>query len=147
MKKCPAEHSKKQKKSIKVKNYQFIGGSYGKSNEEAMMREIHKNGPIVCSFSPDYSFSMYKEGVYDEIKENNWKILGLTKPEWVKVDHSVLCIGWGFDEASKKKYWLVRNSWGKNWGDHGDFKMRRGIDFRGIESIGESSIPYLVDDN
>ncbi len=112
-----------------------------------MMREINKNGPIVCSFSPDYTFSMYKSGIYDSIGVKTWKNLGLTKPQWVRVDHSVLCVGWGYDEILKKKYWLVRNSWGDTWGDEGDFKIVRGIDFQGIESIGESSLPYIVNND
>jgi len=36
------------------------------------------------------------------------------------------------------------NSWGQDWGDKGFFKMQRGIDLEGIESIGESSMPYIV---
>ena len=103
-----------------------------------MMREIQENGPIVCSFSPDYTFSLYKSGIYDSIGVKTWKNLGLSKPQWEKVDHSVLCIGWGklkkiyfmllnnilgYDEIIKKKYWLVRNSWGKSWGKEGDFKI------------------------
>jgi len=60
-----------------------------------MMRDIHKNGPVVCSFAPGYSFSMYRDGIYDSIKDKTWKMLGTTQPEWTKVDHSVLCVGWG----------------------------------------------------
>jgi len=92
-KKCkdPAD----QKKSIKVKNYKFVGGSYGKSNEEMMMRDIKENGPAVCSFTPGYAFSMYKNGIYNSISKKSWKMLGLSKPQWVKVEHSVLCVGWG----------------------------------------------------
>jgi len=60
-----------------------------------MMREILENGPTVCSFSPGYTFNMYKSGIYNSISTNTWKRLGLTKPEWVKVEHSVLCVGWG----------------------------------------------------
>jgi len=59
------------------------------------MRDILENGPTVCSFSPGYTFNMYKSGIYNSISRKTWKILGLTKPEWVKVEHSVLCVGWG----------------------------------------------------
>ncbi len=45
------------------------------------------------------------------------------------------------------KYWHVQNSWGKQWGDRGFFKIRRGIDTDNIESIGETSIPYIEHDN
>ncbi|SBT01737.1 serine repeat antigen 4 (SERA4) [Plasmodium malariae] len=41
-------------------------------------------------------------------------------------DHAVNIIGWGNyinDEGKKKSYWIVRNSWGKYWGDDGNFKV------------------------
>ncbi len=84
-----------QKQSIKTKHYKFVGGSYGKSSEETMMREIHKNGPIACSFTPGYGFSLYRKGIYQNLKYKTWKMLGAKKPEWERVEHSVLCIGWG----------------------------------------------------
>lgn len=46
-------------KIYKVKNYKFIGGAYGKSNEREMMLEIKNNGPIVASFEPRYDFMYY----------------------------------------------------------------------------------------
>jgi cathepsin C len=42
----------------------MIGGAYGDSNEENMMREIYKNGPIVASFEPSYEFMEYDSGIY-----------------------------------------------------------------------------------
>ncbi|SOV10531.1 serine repeat antigen 4, putative [Plasmodium sp. gorilla clade G2] len=41
-------------------------------------------------------------------------------------DHVVNIVGYGNylnDEGEKKSYWLVRNSWGKYWGDDGYFKV------------------------
>ncbi|SPJ08323.1 serine repeat antigen 2 [Plasmodium sp. DRC-Itaito] len=41
-------------------------------------------------------------------------------------DHAVNIIGYGNyidDEGEKKSYWIVRNSWGKYWGDEGYFKV------------------------
>ncbi|MBZ2160292.1 hypothetical protein K1I93_09580, partial [Streptococcus australis] len=41
-------------------------------------------------------------------------------------DHAVNIIGYGNyinDEHQKKSYWIVRNSWGKHWGDKGHFKV------------------------
>jgi len=43
-------------------------------------------------------------------------------------------VGWGVDEESQKKYWIVRNSYSKKWGAHGDFLMERGNNDFGIEA-------------
>ena len=35
------------------------------------------------------------------------------------------------------------NSWGKNWGEEGHFRIRRGTDESNVESMGESATPYV----
>ena len=42
-------------------------------------------------------------------------------------------IGWGIS-ADETKYWLIKNSWGGEWGDQGCFRMKRGVNLCGIES-------------
>ncbi|SBT70616.1 serine-repeat antigen, putative, partial [Plasmodium malariae] len=47
-------------------------------------------------------------------------------------DHAVNIIGWGNYiniEGNEKPYWIVKNSWGKYWGDDGNFK----VDMHGSE--------------
>lgn len=51
----------------------------------------------------------------------------------------------GYDEAENMKYWIIQNTWGPNWGEGGFFKMKRGNDEFGIESICEAGIPYIFD--
>lgn len=124
-----------------VKDYRFVGGSYGKSNEREMMLEIQKNGPIVVSFEPNYDFMYYTSGVYHSVPAAEWILNGEEKPEWEKVDHSVLCYGWG--EEDGEKYWLLQNTWGSDWGENGNFRMRRGTDESHIESLAEAADPYV----
>jgi cathepsin B len=38
--------------------------------------------------------------------------------------HAVRILGWG--EEGGKPYWLVANSWNRDWGDGGYFKILRG---------------------
>jgi cathepsin C len=127
----------------KTTDYKYIGGTYGECSQKKMMEEL-KNGPIVVSFEPDYNFMMYKSGIYHAFDLNTWITKGLPKPEWQKVDHSVLLVGWGEEESSGEKFWIIQNTWGPSWGEEGFFRMRRGSDEFGIESICEASTPVVI---
>lgn len=57
--------------------------------------------------------------------------------------HTVLIIGWGYDEKDNTKYWIVRNSYGPRWGQQGDFYVERGSDAFGFETNLVSYEPIL----
>ena len=42
------------------------------------------------------------------------------------------------------KYWLVMNSWGRDYGEDGIVKIIRGVDYMAIESIPVSAIPEIA---
>jgi cathepsin H len=41
------------------------------------------------------------------------------------VNHAVTVVGYGpvSDDKDCQGYWLIKNSWGPNWGDKGFFKL------------------------
>merc|ERR1711988_64141 len=79
------------------------------------------------------SFMSYTTGVY----QKHWyEIL----PEG---GHAVKVVGWGTEnstnfvgEPKSTDYWLVANSWNTTWGLQGFFKILRGKDHCGIETMG-----------
>ena len=141
-KKC--KDPKLEKLQLSVKDYKYIGGSYGKCSEDAIIKEVYENGPIVASLEPDYGFMFYKSGIYHSPNVFAQKSQD-SKPEWEKVDHSMALVGWGEEEINDQivKYWILQNSWGSSWGDKGYMKLLRGTDHLGIESICESAIPII----
>ena len=62
----------------------------------------------------------------------------------MNLNHSVVIVGWGVDEKTGTKYWIVRNSYGPSWGMSGDFMVRRGGDDMGIESEQVAFEPELL---
>lgn len=56
-------------------------------------------------------------------------------------NHEVLIVGYGVNESSQEKYWIVKNSWGDEWGEDGYFRVLRGVDECGIESESVDAIP------
>lgn len=107
-------------------DYKYVGGWYGNSSVYAVMEELYRNGPVVVSFEPSDDFMFYAGGVFMSAPTK-------LNMGWQKVDHAVLLIGWG--EEFGQKYWVVQNSWGKEWGEKGQFRIARGQNDCGIESI------------
>jgi cathepsin L len=48
----------------------------------------------------------------------------LCRPE-NEPNHGVVVIGYGLDNESGQEYWLIKNSWGTEWGSSGYVKLAR----------------------
>lgn len=120
-----------------MKNYKYIGGYYGACNEASMMHDIYHHGPIVVALNAPSDLFYYSGGIYDA-KDDDRKDWDITKTSrWEKTNHAVTCVGWG--ETEGKKYWIIKNSWGSDWGEDGYFKITRGKDSIASESMAVSA--------
>jgi len=77
------------------------------NDEEEIKRALIEYGPLVICFPVYEDFYNYKKGVY---RHNSGDRVG---------GHLVALVG--YDD--NKQCWIVKNSWGDQWGDHGWFKM------------------------
>jgi len=88
-------------------------------------------GPVSVAIEADQSaFQLYRSGV-------------LTGRCGTKLDHGVLAVG--YSNEGSQHYWIVKNSWGSNWGENGyirlckDCGVNRGAGQCGI--LGQPSYP------
>ena len=86
-------------------------------------------------YSFNYLFFSYKSGIFDG-DGNTFGKLNMKNPEWQKVDHSVVLVGYGVENGIE--YWLLLNSWGNQWGENGyiRIKMQDGEGILGMNQYG-----------
>ncbi|CAL8398141.1 tubulointerstitial nephritis antigen-like [Gadus morhua] len=104
------------------------------SNDKEIMKEIMDNGPVQAIMEVHEDFFVYKSGIYKHTD------VSLTKPPQSRRHgtHSVRILGWGEERdynGLPKKYWIAANSWGKNWGEDGYFRIARGENECEIETF------------
>lgn len=85
------------------------------SNELALTVAILENPVSVKIDASGDILQHYKTGVYKG------------PCSATKVNHGVVAVGYGVGEDGVK-YWILKNSWGENWGQKGFFFMRKGAD-------------------
>ena len=101
------------------------------TNPSEIKDNLFKSGPIQTSFTVYSDFVQYEGGIY---KHTSGGLLG---------GHTVFIIGWGVQDGTN--YWIAQNSWGKDWGEQGYFRIAEGecgFDENGIagEAVVEKNI-------
>ncbi|XP_039257750.2 dipeptidyl peptidase 1-like [Styela clava] len=124
-----------------VDDYWYVGGYYGGCTEDLMKLALVKNGPVAVGFEVYPDFMHYKTGIYHHVFQVSSNSNNLRFDPFELTNHAVLVVGYGADPKSGEKYWTVKNSWGPEWGEKGYFRIRRGNDECGMESLAVESFP------
>ncbi|KAK9073391.1 hypothetical protein SSX86_007715 [Deinandra increscens subsp. villosa] len=101
--------TKKKIKVVSIDNYEDVP-----VNNELALQKAAANQPITVTIEASgQDFQFYTSGIFDGSCGTN-------------LDHGVVVVGYGTEEG--KDYWIVRNSWGAEWGEEGYIRMERNIE-------------------
>lgn len=94
---------KQQRKVVTIDGYQDVP-----ENDEVALKKAAAHHPVAVAIEADAkSFQLYGGGVYDDVECGT------------SLNHGVLVVGYGRDKE-QGSYWVVKNSWGAEWGDKGE---------------------------
>jgi len=112
---CPSDlESYNQGVKLSGNYYTYSG------DEETMKKLLYTHGAVGTAVKAAGEFSNYGGGVF----------AGCTGTD---TDHAVTAVGYGTEDGVD--YWLVKNSWGSDWGENGYIKLKRGVNMCGIGSL------------
>eukprot|EP01105_Mastigella_eilhardi_P021979 TRINITY_DN5377_c0_g1_i1.p1 TRINITY_DN5377_c0_g1~~TRINITY_DN5377_c0_g1_i1.p1 ORF type:complete len:329 (+),score=78.83 TRINITY_DN5377_c0_g1_i1:247-1233(+) len=84
-------------------------------NESGLTEALRTYGPVSVSIDAAHlTFRFYKSGVFYNSRCHS-----------VGLDHGVTAVGYGTDTTTGEEYYIVKNSWGTDWGMDGYIEMAR----------------------
>ena len=112
---CKSDKSKYV--DMTVTGYKKLGSSYSTwsaVDEDEVKEFLYQTGPLAIALNAD-PLQTYSSGILD-VTSARCPTSG--------INHAVTLVGYG--TQSSTAYWIVKNSWGRSWGESGYFRIRRG---------------------
>ncbi|KAK3009727.1 hypothetical protein RJ639_013069 [Escallonia herrerae] len=112
----------KDKVAASVSNFSVVS-----IDEDQIAANLVKNGPLAVGINAAFMQTYIGKVSCPYICGRN-------------LDHGVLLVGYGSAgyapiRFKNKPFWILKNSWGENWGESGYYKICRGRDICGVDSM------------
>ena len=122
---CPCKYNRNA--TVYKAKSRYMVTNPNDSNEtkrQKIMLDVLNFGPVSVGYTVYQSFYDFFDqnpnGIYTASDAPpNDKMIG---------GHAVVIVGWGTDPTTGIFYWIIRNSWGLNWGNQGFFKIQYDLD-------------------
>lgn len=100
-------------------------------DEDELKQAVGSIGPVSISLHATTTFQSYKSGIYN---------INHCRNASKDLNHFALAVGYGIENGVP--YWIIKNSWGPNWGEGGYIKLKRGDNICGVAT--RASYPILA---
>ncbi len=114
----------KTKVAVTIKGFTYATpacfDSCDKQNEDLLLKNLVSTAPVSICVVANGDWQSYVSGVIESDCPHDYRAL----------NHCTQLVGFSTD--SKGKYWIVRNSWGTNWGVQGYINLRYGSNLCGL---------------
>jgi len=111
-----------------------LGGHEIPQNEKAIAKWLVKNGPVSVAVNAN-PMQFYRSGVLHPFNK-------MCDPKGL--NHAVLIVGYGFHttkyQGRQQPYWIIKNTWGADWGEEGYVRLYRGNGVCGVNLMPTSAI-------
>ncbi len=87
----------------------------------AIKAAIHHFGVVAAAILTSTAFDAYDSGIYEDT-DNSCATSDGEPCYYTKTDHIVALVGW--DDNHGDGYWILRNSWGQEWGEEGYMRIK-----------------------
>lgn len=106
-----------------IDDYGYVGASSGVPGTQDIKDAMKAYGMIAVAVAVDDQFAGYNGGVF---KDTGYR----------GINHAVLLVGWHDDRSVPGGgYWILRNSWGENWGEKGYMRIAYGANAVGYGAM------------
>ncbi len=113
---CPYRHP------YCLTNSRFAGQSGGVPTPPQIKQAIMTRGPVSVGVRVNGAFHAYNGGVFNACDNES------------PINHAVVLVGWD-DAMGTEGVWIMRNSWGPNWGDDGHMYIEYGCSRIGLGTL------------
>jgi C1A family cysteine protease len=100
-----------------IKNWSYIGTGNASPTVDEIKAAILQYGVVAVTVTADSNMQRYKSGIFDSCVSG-------------ETNHIVALVGWNDEDG----VWIMRNSWGADWGENGYMRIKYGC-----SNIGEQA--------